>query len=293
MSTPTPGVVKVGQFSEHSRHVYLPQSQTIDVEYVQLWRVEFEPSYWTSPSYVAATAVDPSGNAIPTLGSALSNLICASIVPTKVDDSPVFHVEVTYRNNLITSQTHVRFGAMKYLESVYYDNANKPIQNSAKDFFNPPLKKDYYLPTLDISFVLTTTPAVSTITGAVGAVNSDTPSITIAGLAQTFAVRTLKLESAPIELSWSNNAPLWKLNFKFLYNPNTFDTKVVDAGFTQLNPTSGQPNVPIFDGNGHPVTQPYPLNGSGAPLASGGTVQYDTFQIESQTAFSPLFAMIP
>ena len=288
----TTGCTKVGIFSEHSRHVYLPQSQTINVEYVQVWRVVFSESYWTTAAYVAATATDGT-NAIPTLGSTLSNLVCASVTPTKVDDSGVYHVEVVWRNDLITSQTQVRFGSMKYLESVYYDYQNKPIQNSAGDFFNPPLKKDYYLPTMDISFVLTTTPSVSTITGAVGSVNNDTPSITIAGLAQTFAVRTLKLESAPVELSWSNNAPLWRINFKFLYNPNTFDAKVVDAGYTQLNPTSGQPNIPIFDGHGHPVTQPYPLNGSGAPLASGGTVQYDTFQIESQTAFSPLFAMIP
>ncbi len=287
----TPGVVQVEMMEQSSHHTWVPSANTINGELRQLYMVQFDGR--TYSPLVAATAVDPKGNAIPAIGADINGLLLVELIPTQVKDTNLYTVECIYKNFIIPSQVSVEWGNEKYVEEVYYDANNKAIQNSAGDFYNPSLKRAFYYSTLDISFALTSTPDVATITSAVGCVNSDAPTITIQGVVQSFSARQLMLASAPIKLKYSNNAPMWSIEFHFIYNPNTWDVKVEDKGLTRANPTTGKPNQPILDGNGHPVTVPFPLNGSGAPLTPGGTVVFNTFQMQNQAAFIPLFAMVP
>lgn len=77
------------------------------------------------------------------------------------------------------------------------------------------------------------------------------------------AAGTVRCNSIDAEEVYEGNFHYWKLTFEFEYNPHGWQPKFLNDGLHEI---SGGELVRILDDNGEPVTEPVPLDLSGARI---------------------------
>lgn len=95
---------------------------------------------------------------------------------------------------------------------------------------------------------------------------------------RTHSAGTLRVSDVSVSLQWDKGdggalTPVCELRAEVLHKPGGWKRVILDAGLRELN-GDGQPLKPILDSAGQPVTDPFPLNGSGAKLTAGGALNY-------------------
>lgn len=148
------------------------------------------------------------------------------------------------------------------------DKDGKPILNSARDPYDPPIPKDSRLFTLLGRINVLDLPDWLFEWGTV--VNSAAVKIYFSPTKfRTCAARTLKFISCPIpEEKKEDNYTFFELRPRFEYNHATWDAKPLDMGLRILNGSDEQEDIliPDTDGINRRPTAPVHLNGSGAQL---------------------------
>jgi hypothetical protein len=280
---------------------------------VVFYLVEFDTkgfSLWDARTASdGVTSIPPDNDPI----SPGSNVVVTNKVATPKQESPyVALVEVTYsvpRSDFVifpqpigANKWNISIEAegVSYVEPVYADRDGKVIGNSALSGFDPPLVKEYFDELITVTY---TTNAANMaawdteIPPARGKINSDVVTMTVEGVARTFAVETLKLGNARYGMTTGmSDAGVLEKQFRvmlpLLYRFDTWKRRVMDQGFYELNPTTFELD-PILDAHGQMVAQPVPLDGSGAKLAYPATDAFMLeFDIEETTAFNTFLADI-
>lgn len=161
------------------------------------------------------------------------------------------------------------WSTLKLQEIITKDSSNADVVNSAGDAFNPPLSQDKSLMMVRVTKNETTW-APGTIAGLVDKTNAS--SLAIDGL--TGAARTWLLDDVTSREAERNGTEYREVVYTLIYNPDTWDRVVLDAGVRQV---VGGKFVPIVI-EGQKATEPVPLDGAGAALAVGANTVEITFQ---------------
>ena len=88
-----------------------------------------------------------------------------------------------------------------------------------------------------------------------------------------------------------NGAAFWQITYTLAVKRDTWDVKVLDAGYAELDPGSVGAGVPphwvkIVDDFGHEPTEPVPLNGSGRRLTPGDDPVYLSFRVYREVSYA-------
>lgn len=169
---------------------------------------------------------------------------------------------------------------------------NKPIRNSAKLPFDPPLTIEVSRPVVTV----TVNRAVWSLDDAIqlqDAVN-DKPW-------QNLNARVARCIGVEAGSKFENKIRYWEVQYSFALKRDTWDIRLLDAGFAELIPSSveesigGNPAlviperyVKITDAFGREATEPVPLNGSGRKLRPGDPAVFRVFRVYKERDFSTL-----
>ena len=274
---------------------------------VVFYLVEFDANDFTLWEARNAAGVPVDGEAL-TVGS---NIVVTRKTATPVPESPkVALVEVTY--SLPTSTGLVIFPqppaatkwnisieveGVSYIEPVNHDRDGKAILNSALYPFDPPPVKEYFDELITVNYTTNAANMAAWDTEmppARGKINSDVVTLTVKGIARTFAVETLKLGNARygLTLGLSETGEIeehYRVSIPLIHRFDTWKRRFLDQGYYELN-TAGE-LAPILDANGQMVSQPVLLDGMGAQLVGDIAVTLD-FDIEDTTTFNTFLADI-
>jgi len=94
------------------------------------------------------------------------------------------------------------------------------------------------------------------------------------------AIGSLRVAKVEVSQVWDKGGsgtiePIHELRAELLHKPGGWKRNILNAGLREKN-SSAEPLRPILDSAGQPVSEPYPLNSSGAKLAAGAALVYVT-----------------
>jgi hypothetical protein len=224
----------------------------------------------------------------------INNPAGAGSPPASPTSCYVWNLEVEW--GLWNPQTHtssgdpaetplrVFFESQVFQEICDLDQAGNPIVNSAGSPFDPPPMRDVTRPIIRVVQLMTEF-SDSTILAYSDKINSD-----VVGY---YPVHTLKCQSVTAEERYSQftGAKYYAVTFILAFKVDTWDLKLVDAGYEQLVSGSSTTRQKILD-QGIPLSAPGLLNGSGAylePPVSSSHVAILTFQIYDAISYASAF----
>jgi hypothetical protein len=185
--------------------------------------------------------------------------------------------------------TDIKFSGQSTTQPCYYDKDNKPVTNSAGNQFDQPVPQTISDELISVTYS-TTSDQSAALAAARETVCNGSVSFTIKGISRTYPHRGLKCLAAEqsVAVTDGSGANVYRVTANFLARIDTFQTKILDQGYMQLN-GSGTGVVVINDTNGDKVTTPQNLDGAGHYQVPTATPVYITFLIEPETDFTSLF----
>lgn len=189
--------------------------------------------------------------------------------------------------NPVEHPIKISWGFAKHEVPVETDIDDKPIVNSAGDFFDPAPTRDDSRPVLKIvRNELTYDPLLAL--DWKDRINEDSW--------YGFEPGTVKAGEFPGELRFNAECGFYyEVSYEFEIQPDGWVKKLLDQGMRTLNATSGK-LANVLDEKGHQVSSPVLLDGSGQKLASGADPVILEFNIYKTARFADLnfdFASAP
>jgi len=190
----------------------------------------------------------------------------------ETENRKLFEVFVSYqtfpgrhfqrRENPLREDPEIDWSFVNESEIVTQDTAGKAITNSAGDVFDPPLEQTRSF----LQFGMVRNERDFDPAEAVSFINSvNSVETTIGGFIA--AARTAKM----VEMSGKSVATpgrdYWVVSYKVIFDEDTFDREVLDAGFNALNAAGKKVKI-HNEGDGTDATQPVKLDGAGKVLAA-------------------------
>lgn len=173
-----------------------------------------------------------------------------------------------------------KFGFQKSTRPVTVDKDGKPIINSASFPFDPPVEEEVSLLTISV----TKNVAFWWADQAMALVKSVNKKKWY-----TLPERTVKFDGQEAESKFENNLQFWSVTSNLIVNPETWDVKVLDAGYFELvlNTTTGikEPRK-ILDKLGREPTAPWPLKDGARVPPGAGSVYYLTFKTKTEIDYN-------
>ncbi len=320
MSVAGPRIVKVGLDPKKSIQYTQQLDQKtgiITTTILESWIVE-----WDSAQR------DPTANAVATDGTntlpAMSSRYTGTDTdPTVVEIMPqlvaasagkVYAVQVRYShaapagtNNANVSKwdTTISFDGVPITETIFFDNDNDPIVNSAGQNFSQQPSKTNYDGSIKVSFKSKTFDEI-TCEGLRGNINSQPITLAIGalGYTRTFPAETLRLQnfsaSPVVQIGpTGRNLSHWQVSLDLLYRElivspitgsmvSAFNLYVVDQGYAEL---VGGVLTTIYSADGAtPLNSPQYLDGGSG--AKSATAHYRFFRVATADDLSPIFSGI-
>lgn len=175
-----------------------------------------------------------------------------------------------------------KFSFQQTQEVARLDRNADPIRNSAKLPFDPPIMVEVSRPTVTVTANRATWD-LSNAEYIQDAVNS----VAWRGMAP----RTLRVIGTEAQSAQENGYSFWQVSATLAIKRETWDHKILDCGYAELDPGSVGLGVPahwvkIVDDHGAEPTEPVPLNGSGRKLVPGDPEVYLTFRVYREVAFA-------
>jgi hypothetical protein len=179
----------------------------------------------------------------------------------------------------LSNPVEVESGSVQFERLVDQDwYTGEAVVNSAGDMFDPPLTGD------DSRQVLTFVRNEATFNNALALALKDTVN---AGSWRGYGPRTVKASMPKASRQYHPQIGFyWRVSYEFHINPEKWDKVILDAGMRRLDPSDATKQRPIVTKDGSPVSSPVPLDGSGAPLAVGGTPVWKRFRVHVEADFS-------
>lgn len=184
--------------------------------------------------------------------------------------------------NPLTRPPKISWDSQQYEKPIEKDTSDEAIMNSANDPFDPPPTMD------DARWQISITSNVAVVPAFVLTLNNKINSSVVNVDGISFAAKTLKVQGLRISEEQLENDVLFRVvTFQLHFRPETWVFKPLDAGFAEL--VSGEKREILLD-DGTKPSAPWPLDGSGAKLASPtpATAVYLTKNIYAETDLSVL-----
>lgn len=181
------------------------------------------------------------------------------------------------------SAAHEKVAEKAYQDGDEEGKPTKPIENSAKDPFDPPVITDKR--NLVISITRNESLGqfnANTIASIENTLNSS--AMTIAGVSIAVHegyMRTIKADSQYDNTGW----PFYVVTYEIEVDRETHVQKVLDRGFYEL---SGGYPVPIKDAEGNKKDEPTKLDGNGVALINEEEPVYLSYRIKPEASWSAL-----
>lgn len=174
-------------------------------------------------------------------------------------------VDISYRSTKITLP-------------VEKDIHDDPIVNTALKSYDPPLERQYTLPT--IVFVKNE-PTFNWSTAF--QYTDKTNSVEIGGASPGTVLCDISAQN-----KFTSEIEYWEVTYEFTYDPRGWDPDVLEQGTQQLD---GGQHIPCEDKNGSPVTEPVPLDAVGVqvpPSSLPGAAKFTNWEIYERVDFNDL-----
>lgn len=176
----------------------------------------------------------------------------------------------------------------KYQQPLVFDYDDKLVLNSAGDFYDPPVMKDFNRRVVTVQKNVASVP--SWILDYEDAVNS--AAFTLGGL--LIGAGKAKCDSVEISIPlYRNDIKYYTVSMSFHLSRIGWKTRVLDAGFRELNDAEdGLQLIKVInlDGQAEYPPMPVPLDGSGHKLTlpTPATAVYKEYQSYRELPFSAL-----
>lgn len=238
---------------------------------------------------------DPNGNLVV-------GCICTDLQASQDENPYVWEVVATFstlaadpskQEELPTRRPpEIRWSTTQYQRVIQQDGIGFPIQNSAREPFDPPVEVDDSRPTLHISrYQSSFDPNV--MSDYKNAVNSDT----FFG----FAPGTVMCKGISAASHYENGVFCWKVDYEFHMRPDGWQLKLLDQGYRTFNRDTNKWET-IIASDGTLLSSPTLLNGYGKELRLARTFivnglddDDEQFEVDDTTNFplTPYFIEVP
>lgn len=190
--------------------------------------------------------------------------------------------------NPLAERAIIEWGTESYRKCFFEDKDGQAIVNSAGSYYDPPVEGDDDRWVVSVSKNVAVVP--SWILNYRSAVNLT--SFVVDGI--VVAARCAKLSAIKIGRDQKrNNVPYRVFSYGLHLNADTWDRKILDAGFEEIDPddTSKRRKITLND-NKYP-TSPWPLDGTGYKLEDPSPTNnvFNTHRLNNALSFNllPLF----
>jgi hypothetical protein len=181
-----------------------------------------------------------------------------------------------FHENPLLRPSEIRWSSAKYQKPVTEDVLGFPVQNSAKDPFDPPPEID------DTRIQLEITRNEAAFTPALALDFQDkTNNDVFFGAAPGI----VKCDSIEADSQYENGLVFWRVTYRFSFRFDGWTLALLDQGFRQL--TGGQKKE-ILDDEGKRISAPWPLHPDGSRMASSGTPLFREFTVYQSRNFASL-----
>jgi hypothetical protein len=234
-----------------------------------------------------------STSGLPIIGSPHpedANAFCIELLVENTNPYAGWTVTANYSDERVLDDdptqdaAEIAWNSEQFQKVAVVDRSGNVICNSAGDLFDPPAMID------DSRRVVTVTKNLAVVPTWIldyqDAVNSD--SFTVDGV--SIAVGKAKMQAVTVGPKQRRNATVFRtVTFTMHLQRDGWALDILDAGFNRKDPADATKRIPITI-DGILPSAPYPLNGSGAPLAnpSPSTGVFLSFNVYKTRAFSSL-----
>jgi len=279
---------------------------TLNQQLTDSYKVLFDDASATPPE--AAIASDGTTR-IPSIGTPYGSMICQRIQPRRATNDPrLWSVQVEYRNIPPKKgdkwNVNVKVRSVSFEQDGWQDVDKKDVVNSAKQSFNPTLKRVFYDEELTVSFeTQKMSECITAIDECRGKYCDASVTMSINGVSLTFAKGEMLFVSPDYETIYVGEPPYdWKVAYIFRIRktppaapngvkgpPMAWKDYVVDRGYYTLN---ADKKVIAGDKYGQHHGEPILLDGQGKELPAGGQPFYLDFDMFGPASFGNLLSGI-
>jgi hypothetical protein len=183
-------------------------------------------------------------------------------------------------------------------ENIYHDAAGEALVNSAGQPFEEGVAQSFYDEKVTVGFNATSASLntrIAALRAARGKINDSATTITVAGVAVSYAAYTLKLIDVKCNPVYGD-ITYWRVELIFSYraavdeegNAIGWKRNILDQGKYELDGDGEL--VPILDANNEPITEPVYLDGEGHAVAAGGDPVFIAKTLETATSFATVLS---
>jgi hypothetical protein len=252
-------------------------------EYTRVFRVHTNSPHTASSEVRGALGVPSRWDIYaPPSGEADPDALCMRLQAKHDQEDPyTWLVTAEYTtDNPITKPPVIRWKTVRFTKPFVKTVGDLPVQNSAKQPFDPPHEiEDFRLSLTIARNEIVFDPHL--VRPYLGSINREP--------FWGFAENLVRLSNISAEKIGELDEQYWVVTYEFEIRPDeTWTVRLLDRGYYLFNSASGKADKPVVDMFGKPMSSPALLDGSGGQLAYTGTPVFLEFDAYPDMDFAEL-----